>query len=1525
MMPPAPPIAQGLYDPRFEHDSCGVGFVVDLMGRRSHELVRDGLAALVNLNHRGACGCENNTGDGAGILIQIPHAFFEGRCRAIGIELPEPEHYGVGAFSTSREEGPQRFGMSLFERIVAEEGQQFLGWRPIATDSSSLGEGARAVEPVMWHALVGRNPRLDADQFERKLYVIRKRFENEIEASGLDDHKYFYFASLSCRTLVYKGMLTTDQVGTYFADDLDDPLLSSSLCMFHSRFSTNTFPSWELAHPYRMISHNGEINTLRGNINWMRAREALFASDRYEPGDVAKVKPIIREGLSDTACLDNAVELLVRSGYSLPHAMMMLIPEAWENHESMSRVKKDFYRYHSCLMEPWDGPAAVTFTDGNVIGAVLDRNGLRPSRYVVTDEGRVIMASEVGALEIAPERVVKKGRLEPGKMFLVDLRAGRIVDDEELKHGLASARPYGKWLDQYMVTLADLPWAPDVPGPDPDTLLHRQVAFGYTLEDLKYIVGPMGTAGEEMIGSMGTDTPLAVLSDRAQPLFNYFKQLFAQVTNPPLDAIREELVTSVFTGAGGEGNLLDPKPDSCRQIALDIPILANHELARLKLLDGWRGFKSVTLPMLFVAAEGANGLEESLRSLFDRACAAIENGANLIILSDRGVSAEMAPIPSLLACSGLHHDMVRRGLRSRAGLVIECGDAREVHHLALLLGYGAGTVNPYVAFETLDDLIGKGIITGIDHDQAVYRYRKALKKGVVKVMSKMGISTIQSYRGAQIFEAIGLNEEFVSRYFDKTASRVGGIGLEEVARETLYHHRRAYSKRDFWTTQLLEGGQYQWRRDGEFHLFNPETVFRLQHATQSGRYEIFKKYTSMVDEQTERLCTLRGLFDFRFDKGSPVPIEEVEPVESIVRRFATGAMSYGSISAEAHETLAIAMNRMGAKSNTGEGGEDPDRFRPLPNGDSRRSAIKQVASGRFGVTSEYLVNADELQIKMAQGAKPGEGGQLPGHKVWPWIAKVRYSTPGVGLISPPPHHDIYSIEDLAQLIYDLKNSNPRARISVKLVAEMGVGTVAAGVAKAHSDVVLISGHDGGTGASPLTSLKHAGIPWELGLAETQQTLVLNKLRDRIVVQTDGQLKTGRDVVIAALLGAEEYGFATAPLVVMGCIMMRVCHLDTCPVGIATQNPRLREKFRGRAEHVINFFHFIAQEVRELMAQLGFRTVEEMVGRSDLLDMRKAIDHYKSRGLDFSKIFYRQEVGPEVAVRKVREQDHGLESSLDWTTLLPACEPALARGEPVALESPIRNIHRTVGTILGSELTRRHGFAGLPDDTIQLKFQGSAGQSFGAFLPRGITMTIEGDSNDYVGKGLSGGKIIIYPPRTSRFVPEDNVLIGNVALYGATAGRAFFRGRAGERFCVRNSGAHAVVEGTGDHGCEYMTGGVAVVIGPTGRNFAAGMSGGMAFVFDENQEFPPRCNPEMVELEPLGDPDDRELVRDLLIDHAAFTGSQVAARLLNDWEWAASQFVKVMPTDYRRVLDQQRSAASLSSAHDRLEEVEVNRG
>ncbi|WP_435021200.1 glutamate synthase large subunit [Tundrisphaera sp. TA3] len=1526
------PAAQGLYDPRFEHDACGVGFIVDLKGRKSHQLVRDGITALVNLDHRGACGCENNTGDGAGVLIQIPdqflrEVFLADRCATLGIEVPEPGAYGVGSFFASQDPVQQTFGMALFEKIVAREGQAFLGWRRLKTDNALLGEGAKSVEPAVFQAFVGKkDPTLSEDRFERKLYVIRKSFEKEIEKSRLDDHRFFYFCSLSCRTIVYKGMLTPHQVGSYFADDLGDPRLASALCLFHSRFSTNTFPSWELAHPYRMISHNGEINTLRGNINWMKARQELFASDLYDDGDVDKLKPIIREGLSDTACLDNAVELLVRSGYPLAHAMMMLVPEAWENHETMPQHKKDFYRYHSCLMEAWDGPASIGFTDGKTIGAVLDRNGLRPTRYWVTRDDRVIMGSESGVLAIPPEDVVFKGRLEPGKMFLVDLEQGRIIGDEELKNAIATEKPYGEWLSEYMIPLAEVPEAPEhVQGPDHETLLHRQQAFGYTLEDLKYILGPMGNAGEEAIGSMGTDTPLAVLSDRAQPLFNYFQQLFAQVTNPPLDAIREELVTSVLTGAGGEGNLLMPTPESCRQIALDIPILDNDDLAKLKRLDGWRGFKSAILPMIFPAEDGAQGMARALEQMFDAAVAAIDDGANLLILSDRGVDATHAPIPSLLACAGLHHHLVRVGRRTRAGLVIECGDARENHHFALLLGYGAGSINPYVAFETLDDMIRMGMIQpGIDHAQAVAKYRYAIKKGVVKVMSKMGISTIQSYRGAQIFEAIGLNEAFISKYFDKTASRIGGVGLPEIARETLYHHARAYADREAGPTMLEWGGQYQWRREGEYHLFNPETVFRLQHATKTGKVEIYRQYAEMVDAQNERLATLRGLFDFRFGDREPVPIEEVESIEAICKRFASGAMSYGSISGESHETLAIAMNRIGGRSNTGEGGEDTRRNTLDPNGDDRRSKVKQVASGRFGVTSEYLVSADEIQIKVAQGAKPGEGGQLPGQKVWPWIAKVRFSTPGVSLISPPPHHDIYSIEDLAQLIYDLKNANPRARISVKLVAEVGVGTVAAGVAKAHSDVILISGHDGGTGASPLTSLKHAGVPWELGLAETQQTLVMNRLRDRVVVQADGQMKTGRDVVIAALLGAEEYGFATAPLVVMGCIMMRVCHLDTCPVGIATQNPKLREKFNGKAEHVVNYFHFIAEEVRELMAKLGFRTIDEMIGRSDLLDMRKAINHYKARGLDFSKIFYRPEAGPGVGVRKEIEQDHGLDTALDQT-LLPQAAPALERGEPVEIVSEIRNVNRTVGTILGSELTRRHGGAGLPDDTIKLRFTGTAGQSFGAFVPRGMTLTLEGDANDYVGKGLSGGKLVVYPPRASNLVAEDNIIIGNVALYGATSGRAFFRGRAGERFCVRNSGALAVVEGVGDHGCEYMTGGVAVVIGPTGRNFAAGMSGGAAFVLDEADDFATRCNLGMVELERLVEGEDIALVRDLLIQHAGYTKSPVAARLLGDWDKAIGLFAKVMPVDYRRVLDQRKREAAAEAGQDLLKGVEVSGG
>ena len=1501
------PVNKGLYNPEYEHDACGVGFLVHLKGKRSHKLIRDAILALNHLSHRGACGCENNTGDGAGILIQIPHEFFTKECAPLGMELPERGSYGVGCLFLPRDTQQAQSGKDLFERIVAEEGQQFLGWRKVPTDNSDLGDTALAVEPWMEHAFVGAGPAIrDSDHFERKLYIIRKRFSAEVKQTGVSDHKYFYFPSLSCYTLVYKGMLTPEQLDRYFLD-LRDETLQSALCMYHSRFSTNTFPSWELAHPYRMISHNGEINTKRGNINWMRARQMVMKSTLFDPGDVEKLVPVIPdEDLSDSAVLDNVIELLIKGGRAPAHVMMMLIPEAWEHHATMAQEKKDFYQFHSCLMEPWDGPASIAFTDGKTIGATLDRNGLRPSRYWVTKDDLVIMASEVGVLDIPPEDVVMKGRLEPGRMFLVDMEEGRIVADEELKHSFASAYPYGEWLKEQLVKIDELPAAPDVPEPDHATLLTRQLAFGYTYEDYKYILGPMATNGLWAIGSMGNDAPLAVLSDRPQLLYNYFKQLFAQVTNPPLDCIREEIVTSVFTNLGPGGNLLEPTPDAAHVIWLDSPIINNEQLSRLKLLDGWRGFKSATLPMVFNAAEGTAGLEKGLEDLFEAANHAVADGATILIISDRGVDKDHAPIPSLLATAGLHHHLVREGTRTRVGLIIETGDAREVHHYCLLLGYGAGAINPYVAFESVDGMIRQGVIDGgkIDHDKAVKNYVKAVYKGVVKVMAKMGISTIQSYRGAQIFEAIGLNADFVDRYFTKTASRVGGIGLAEVAQEVLALHHKAYPARQVGPRLLDWGGQFQWRREGEFHLFNPETVYRLQHATRSGRYDIFKSYTKRVDEQSERLCTLRALMDFKFDDSKAIPIEEVEPVENIVKRFCTGAMSYGSISQEAHETLAIAMNRMGGWSNTGEGGEDPNRYVLLENGDSKKSRIKQVASGRFGVTSHYLVNGEELQIKMAQGAKPGEGGELPGHKVYQWIAKVRGTTPGVGLISPPPHHDIYSIEDLAQLIFDLKNSNPKARIAVKLVSEVGVGTVAAGVAKAHSDVVLISGHDGGTGASPLTSIKYAGAPWELGLAETQQTLVLNKLRGRIVVQTDGQMKTGRDVAIAALLGAEEYGFATAPLVVMGCVMMRVCHLDTCPVGIATQNPELRKRFSGKPEYVVNFMRFIAEEVREIMAKLGFRTIDDMVGRSDLLDTKKAIDHYKAKGLDFSQIFYRPDMGPGVPTHRTTKQDHGISNVLDQT-LLKLAKDAIEHQSAVVLNLKISNTDRTTGTILGSEVTRKYGGEGLPDNTIRINFTGSAGQSFGAFIPKGISLTLEGDGNDYVGKGLSGGRIVVYPPLQSTFVPEQNILIGNVALYGATGGEAYFRGKAGERFAVRNSGAHAVVEGTGDHCCEYMTGGVIVVIGRTGRNFAAGMSGGEAFVYDPDGDFSIRCNREMVDIEEFTDPEDHNKVRHLLHRHREYTGSSVASQILSNWDTSKYKFVKVMPVDYRRVLQQLR--------------------
>ncbi len=1501
MQQPRRPAQQGLYRPGLEHDACGVGFIVHLKGQRSHKLVDDALSALEHLHHRGASGSEPNTGDGAGILIQMPHEFLRRECAQLGIRLPEAGHYGAGLFFASRDPRATEQAKALFAAIVEEEGQHLLGWRRVPTNNAGLGATALAAEPEMWQVFISRGAGIETeDAFERRLYVIRKRFEKAIQRWGIRDAEWFYFPSLSCRTLVYKGMLTATQLRGYFPD-LGDRHLISALAMFHSRFSTNTFPSWELAHPYRMIAHNGEINTLRGNRNWMAAREALFASP-YFP-DIHKILPVINEHGSDTASLDEALELLVMTGRSLPHAMMMLIPEAWQEHESMDPAKKAFYEYHSCLMEPWDGPASVAFTDGRNIGAVLDRNGLRPSRYYVTKDDLVIMASEVGVLPVETERVLIKGRLQPGKMFLVSLEEGRIIDDTELKMKLATERPYAQWLKDNLIHIDDIPATETPPPPPPDVLLQQQMAYGYTIEDEKYHLGPMAEKGEEAVGSMGTDTPLAVLSDRPQPLYNYFQQLFAQVTNPPLDAIREELVTSVKTVIGPEGNLLDPEPESCHLVSLESPFIDNEQLAKFKSLKD-HALRATVLPMLFPAKAGPAGLEAAMEELFRAADRAIDDGAKVLILSDRGVDAEHAPIPSLLAVAGLHNHLVREKKRTQVGLIVETGDAREVHHFALLIGYGAGAVNPWLALDSLEQVRQDGYITA-DYPIEKLRanYLKAVNKGVVKVMSKMGISTIQSYRGAQIFEAVGLSESFIDKYFTNTVSRIGGIGIYEVAQEVLAHHQRAFPDRDGGLRELAWGGQYQWRRDGEYHLFNPETVFRLQHSTRSGQYRIFKEYTRLVDDQSRRLATLRGLFELKSDRP-PIPIEEVEPPENIYRRFATGAMSFGAISAEAHETLAIAMNRLGGKSNCGEGGEDRRRYTPDPNGDSRRSAIKQVASGRFGVTSEYLVNADEIQIKMAQGAKPGEGGQLPGTKVYPWIAEVRHATPGVGLISPPPHHDIYSIEDLAQLIHDLKNANPRARISVKLVAEVGVGTVAAGVAKAKSDHVLISGHDGGTGASPLTSIKHAGLPWELGLAETQQTLVLNKLRDRIVVQVDGQMKTGRDVIIGALLGAEEYGFATAPLVVMGCVMMRVCHLDTCPVGIATQNPALREKFTGRAEHVVNFFKFIAEEVREYLAQLGYRSLDEIIGRSDLLDVRRAVDHWKAQGLDLSAILYRPQVDASVATRCITTQDHGLERALD-NELIRLAQPALERGERVFIDLPIRNVNRTVGTMLGSELTRRYGQTGLPDDTIDITFHGSAGQSFGAFLPAGITLRLEGDANDYIGKGLSGGKIIVYPPRDATFIPEENIIIGNVALYGATSGAAFFRGVAGERFMVRNSGAVAVVEGTGDHGCEYMTGGRAVIIGRTGRNFAAGMSGGIAYVLDEDGDFHTRCNMEMVGLEPLEEPEDLDLVKGLLERHVEYTGSTVAARLLADWPASARKFVKVMPTDYRRVLEQQR--------------------
>ncbi|HEY6475723.1 MAG TPA: glutamate synthase large subunit [Polyangia bacterium] len=1514
------PARQGLYDPQHEHDSCGVGFVVDLKGRKSRKIVQDGIQILLNLEHRGACGAEKNTGDGAGILLQIPHTFLAAACaEAKGrITLPAAGQYGVGMVFLPTDPGSRAACEHLFEKVVRDEGQRVLGWREVPTDSRMLGPTARRSQPVIKQLFVARHPSITDDEaFERKLYVIRRRARHAVRRLEIPEKASFYMASFSSRTIVYKGMLNCDQLQSFYLD-LQDERVESALALVHSRFSTNTFPSWSRAHPYRMIAHNGEINTLRGNVNWMHARESMFASKLFGD-DLPKCIPVIDTEGSDSGMFDNVLELLVLAGRSLPHAMMMMIPEPWSNHESMPRARKDFYEFHGCLMEPWDGPASVAFTDGIRIGATLDRNGLRPSRYYVTKDDVVVMASEVGVLDIPPDRILEKGRLQPGRMFLVDTSEGRIIGDDEIKDQMAAAAPYGEWLKENLISLADLPKPPSVIEPDHETVLRRQEAFGYTSEDLKVLVAPMAIDGVEANGSMGTDTPLAVLSDRPQLLFNYFKQLFAQVTNPPVDAIREEIIMAVDTAIGPEGNLLEPTPVSARQIGLPTPVLRNEELEKLRNLDGGaesHGFKSVTLPALYDVAAGGAGLRAGVEALRAAASKAIADGNNIIILSDRGHDRERAPIPALLAVASVQHHLLREGSRTRVGLVLESGEPREVHHFALLLGYGASAVNPYLAFESLHDMTKTGLLPG-DAEKAEQKYVKAVGKGIVKVCSKMGISTIQSYHGAQVFEAIGLNQPFIEEYFTWTASRVEGIGIDAVADEVRQRHLRAFPDRPLPEDSLDPGGQYQYRRSGEFHLFNPESIHKLQHACRTGDFKVFKEYSRLIDDQSRHLCTLRGLMDLRSAK-KPVPLEEVEPIEAILKRFKTGAMSYGSISKEAHETLAIAMNRIGGKSNTGEGGEDPARFVPDANGDSRKSAIKQVASGRFGVTSHYLVNADEIQIKMAQGAKPGEGGQLPGGKVYPWIAKVRYSTPGVGLISPPPHHDIYSIEDLAQLIHDLKNANPRARISVKLVAEVGVGTIAAGVAKAHADLVLISGHDGGTGASPLTSVKHAGAPWELGLAETHQVLVLNNLRSRIVVETDGQLKTGRDVIVGALLGAEEFGFSTAPLVAVGCIMMRVCHLNTCPVGVATQNPELRKKFTGSPDHAVNFMRFVATEVRELMAELGFRTMNEMIGHTEILEMKPAVDHWKARGLDFSKILYQPQVGPEVGRFQTLAQDHALEQSLDMTTILPLCQPAIERGEKVTADLPIRNVNRVVGTITGSEITRKYGPVGLPDDTIRLKFTGSAGQSFGAFVPRGMTLTLEGDANDYLGKGLSGGRIVVYPPKASTFVAEENIIIGNVALYGATSGEAFIRGVAGERFAVRNSGASAVVEGVGDHGCEYMTGGRVVIIGGTGRNFAAGMSGGVAYVLDEGQAFERRCNKEMVSLSKLDDAEEAKLVHGLIHRHAQLTGSKRAEEIAANWKQWLPFFVRIMPNDYRRVLEAQKKMRETGLSQEEAE-------
>jgi glutamate synthase (NADPH) large chain len=1500
------PPAQGLYHPGHEHDACGIGFVASIPGHKSHDIIDKGIQVLLNLAHRGACGCDPETGDGAGVLIQIPHKFFVRECEKVGFTLPDAGTYGVGMTFLPVEKHPRLQCEGILERIVREEGLALLGWRDTPVYASAIGRIARASQPYIQQIFVGCASGMDEDTFERKLYIVRKRAENEVRESGIEDADTFYIPSLSCRTIVYKGLLLATQI-TNFYRELSDPDVMSALCLVHQRFSTNTFPSWQRAHPYRYVAHNGEINTLRGNVNWMHARQSLLKSPLFGE-DLKKLFPIIAPDGSDSANFDNVVEFLLHAGRGIPHVMAMLIPEAWAGNPHMKPEKRAFYEYHASLMEPWDGPAAIAFTDGRVIGATLDRNGLRPGRYVVTQDDLVVMASEAGVLDIPPEQVKQKGRLQPGKMFLVDTIEGRIVSDKEIKQTLASRQPYADWLKDNQITIDQLPEPSRMHFPDAETLLRRQRAFGYSDEALRMILAPMATKGEEPIGSMGTDTPLACLSDKPQSLFNYFKQLFAQVTNPPIDPIREEMVMSLISYIGSERNILDETPEHCHMLKLAHPLLTNRELEKLRRVSN-RDLLATTLPALFRVSEGENGFKLALDELCRRASQAVRAGYSLLILSDRGVDKDYAPIPCLLALAAVHNLLVREETRTQVALITESGEPLEVMHFALLSGYGASAINPYLALESVEDLAWHGELgDGITADVAVRHFMKAIKKGLLKTFSKMGISTLQSYQGAQVFEAIGLNKDLIETYFSGTTSRLEGIGLQVLAREAQMKHVFAFRPLTESETELSVGGNYHQRVNGEYHLLNPQTISKLQQAVRTESFTTFQEYTDLIDRQSTSLCTLRGLMKIK-TSDKPVPIEEVEPAKEIVKRFTTGAMSFGSISKEAHETLAIAMNRIGGKSNTGEGGEDEERFRPDAKGDLRRSAVKQVASARFGVTANYLVNADELQIKMAQGAKPGEGGQLPGHKVDEVIARLRHSILGVGLISPPPHHDIYSIEDLAQLIYDLKNVNPQARIAVKLVAEVGVGTVAAGVAKAHADVVLISGDSGGTGASPLSSIKHAGIPWELGLAETQQVLLLNDLRSRIRVQTDGKLQTGRDVVIAALLGAEEFGFATTPLIAMGCVMMRKCHLNTCSVGIATQDPLLRKQFQGQPEHVINFFFFLAEQVRQYMAELGFRTVDEMVGRVDMLDVEPAVDHWKACGLDFSAILYNPPLPSRVARHCVNRQDHGLHGALDHQLVEHSLD-ALLSLSPTEINLPVRNVHRSIGTMLSGDIARRYGSVGLPDDTLRLQLTGSAGQSLGAFLARGVTLTLEGEANDYVGKGLSGGRIVVYPPRDSRFAPEENTLIGNVALYGATSGEAFFNGVAGERFAVRNSGATAVVEGVGDHGCEYMTNGLVAVLGSCGRNFAAGMSGGVAYVFDEQRDFTEkRCNLESVDLEPVIEDADAKKLRDLISRHLELTASPRARCILENWQELLPRFIKVFPHEYKRVLGVSRNQSA----------------